>query len=75
MSLAVLCWGMAERRSDGSLRGIYKTFAFLGRYGHQRVGDLMKLPVSELRLLADEVNELIKQENDPLRRKMETDGV
>ena len=49
--------------------------AFLGRYGHQQASTVMQLPISEVMMLAEEVGQLIKEENDAMRTRMETDGV
>lgn len=73
LDLATLTFALANRSLPG-LRGIYKAFAFLGRYGHQPISNLLALPMSEVLLLADEVEQLIRDENDAVRSKMETDG-
>jgi len=54
---------------------LLKLVAFLGRYGHQSVAALMPLPISEVMNLAEEVGQLIKDDNDAMRTRMETDGV
>jgi len=42
---------------------IWKTLAYVCRYGHQPIHSLMRLPVSDLRRLADKIADLIEKEN------------
>lgn len=53
---------------------IWKLVAFLGRYGHQQAKDILAMPVTQTMRLAEQVGELIAEENDAHRRAMETDG-
>jgi len=52
-----------------------KLVAFLGRYGHQQYESVKHLSMRQLVLLAQSLNELLREENDAMRSRMETDGV
>ena len=41
--------------------------AYLGRYGHQPVNVVMKLTMRELSALAEQVNEIVREENEANR--------
>jgi len=42
---------------------IWKTLAYVCRYGHQPIPALLSLSVSDLRRLADKIADLIEKEN------------
>jgi len=42
--------------------------AYLGRYGHQPANVMLKMPVRELSLLAEQVNDIVREENAPNKR-------
>ncbi len=44
-------------------RRIWKLLAYVGRYGHQPVSVAAALPVRQLRLLADALNDIVVEEN------------
>lgn len=68
-------FALALGASGDRKRDLLKLVAFLGRYGHQQATTVMQLPISEVMQLAEEVGNLIKEENDAMRARMETDGV
>lgn len=64
---------MASQRPPRSV-ALWKLIAFLGRYGHQQQW-VLRLTIREMNALAEAVGQLIEDENDAMRRRMETDGV
>lgn len=48
--------------------------AFIGRYGHQPIDAVMALPMDRMQLLADQLAELLREEDDAVRSRRETDG-
>lgn len=51
-----------------------KLVAFIGRYGHQQFGTIQHMSMRSVRLLAAGINELLSEEQDSVRSRMETDG-
>jgi hypothetical protein len=49
------------------VRDIWKTIAFLGRYGHQGVEDCLGMTVSDLCDLSTEVGQLIRDEGEAMK--------
>jgi len=49
------------------VRDIWKTVAFLGRYGHQSVDECLRMPVSDLCELSEQVGLLIRDEGAALK--------
>lgn len=53
---------------------IWRMAAFLGRYGHQSVDVILQMPIRDAAKLMNAVGDLIREENDGMRSRMETDG-
>lgn len=49
------------------MQTIWKTVAFLGRYGHQSVEECLRMPVVDLCDLSSEIGELIRNEGEAMR--------
>jgi hypothetical protein len=47
---------------------IWKLLAYVGRYGHQPVNVAMRLTLRELRQLAEQIGQLVEEENAPADR-------
>ncbi len=41
--------------------------AYLGRYGHQPVNVVLRMTMREMGLLAEQVNEIVREENETNR--------
>jgi hypothetical protein len=46
---------------------LWRLFAFLGRYGHQQLSELKKLPITDLMRFAKEVGFIISEESEVSR--------
>lgn len=46
---------------------IWKLVAYLGRYGHQPANVSLKLTTLEMGMLAEQVNEIVREENEANR--------
>ena len=57
----------AYSRVGANEQRIWKLLAYVGRYGHQPVASAALLPVRQLRMLADALNEIVTEENGPSR--------
>lgn len=60
--------------ADDLRRSLYKTLAFIGRYGHQDVTQVKRWPMDAIYLFADQVGEIMREENDAVRAHQETNG-
>ena len=56
------------KNTDNNEKRIWKMLAYVGRYGHQPVDVSMRLPVRQLRMLADALNDIVAEENGPASR-------
>jgi len=56
------------------VESIWGLVAFCGRYGHQSVGDLLVMPLSELAQFSRALQSLIEREADPLHERMMAGG-
>lgn len=66
MSLAV-----AALQGETRDKQLWRLFAYLGRYGHQPLPVLRKLPITELLRYANAVAELIREESEANRQAAE----
>jgi len=48
-------------------RQIAKLLAFMGRYGNQSILDLLDMPMLDVRLYAESVGEILREEADAQR--------
>lgn len=73
MTLTVAGWELAAlyEQQGGVQERVWKLLAYLGRYGHQPMGQMRGYPVRELVLLAGEVSELVRFENGPTEHRGE----
>jgi len=55
------------RRGGDNVTRIWKLVAYLGRYGHQPVNVVMRMTMREMGLLAEQVNEIVREENESNR--------
>jgi hypothetical protein len=49
------------------VRSIWKTVAFLGRYGHQDMHSCLSLPLSDLCDLATAIGEMVRDEGEAMK--------
>lgn len=49
---------------------IWRTLAFLARYGHQNIDTLMDWPITDLTKLAHHISILIQEESEAARRSI-----
>lgn len=54
--------------------GLVRSMAFLGRYGHQPLNDMLHLPVSLLQRMCSATAELLEAEKDQLQNTVATGG-
>jgi hypothetical protein len=54
---------MHELLDGERVRQLWKLLAYLGRYGHQPVNVLRRMPLSEIYALRDGVAEIVEEEN------------
>lgn len=50
-------------------KAIWTLVAFLGRYGHQSVPEMLNIPTRDLANLAYRISELMEEENRPLQER------
>lgn len=56
--------GIYDRIGNNTER-IWKLLAYVARYGHQPVDVSKRLPLRELKLLADQLAKIVEEENAP----------
>jgi hypothetical protein len=54
---------------DSYERRIFKLVAYLGRYAHQPADVSLRLPMSRLRMLAEETDRIVTEENKAIERE------
>jgi hypothetical protein len=61
---------LADTPLSERTQNIWDLLAFVSRYGHQSVSELLAMPVKEVAQFADALQRLMDREGDPMHERM-----